>query len=208
MDGVRRIDQRLLATEGGRRAYGLFGTFAAGAVRSDGRAAFREHVVDRMLVTGGAWTPGEPVTVLVGGAEVRFRAVSDPGPSPTTRCSVSSARCSAPRPTWRSASRVRREIVLADGRWRSQQVTASPVVGVVERWSRGYLEPQHDALIAALGPGDAAVRARRARRHVRALRLVRPPGRRQRRMARPRGGRGLETRAGIGLQGPSRSPTV
>ena len=37
----------MLATEGGRRAYGLFGTFAAGAVRSDGRAAFREHVVDR-----------------------------------------------------------------------------------------------------------------------------------------------------------------
>ena len=55
VDGVRRIDQQLLATEGG--AYGLFGTFAAGAVRSDGRAAFREHVVDRMLVTGGAWTP-------------------------------------------------------------------------------------------------------------------------------------------------------
>ena len=46
------------------------------------------------------------------------------------------------------------EIVLADGRWRSQQVTASPAVGVVKRWSRGYLGAQHDALIAALGPGE------------------------------------------------------
>src|SRR5512134_2507563 len=54
VDGVRRIDQRLLAEDGGRRAHGLFGTFAAGAVLSDGRAAFEAHVVDRLLVTGGS----------------------------------------------------------------------------------------------------------------------------------------------------------
>jgi hypothetical protein len=155
VDGVRRIDQRLLATEGGRRAYGLFGTFAAGAVRSDGRAAFREHVVDRMLVTGGSLDPGEPVTVRVGGAEVRFRAVSDPGAEPDDpllRLQREMQRSEADLAIRVAASGG--ELVLADGRWRSQQVTASPVVGVVKRWSRGYLEPQHDALIAALGPGE------------------------------------------------------
>lgn len=155
VDGVRRIDQRLLASDGDRRAHGLFGTFAAGAVRSDGRAAFDEHVVDRLLVTGGSLDAGEPVTVRVGGAEVRFRAVSDPGAEPDDpllRLQREMQRAEADLAIRFAAADG--ALVLADGRWRSQQVTASPVVGVVKRWARGYLEPQDDALIAALGPGE------------------------------------------------------
>jgi len=155
VDGVRRIDQRLLASDGTRRAHGLFGTFAAGAVRSDGRATFEEHVVDRLLVTGGSLDPGTPVSVRVGDAEVRFRAVSDPGAEPDDpllRLQREMQRAEADLAIRVAAAGG--ELVLADGRWRSQQVTASPVVGVVKRWSRGYLEPRHDALIAALGPGE------------------------------------------------------
>jgi hypothetical protein len=46
------------------------------------------------------------------------------------------------------------ELVLADGRWTSQRPTKSPVVGVVKRWSRAYLVPEQEALVASLGPGE------------------------------------------------------
>lgn len=155
VDGVRRIDQRLLVSDGTRRSFGLFGTFAAGAVRSDGRATFEDHVVDRLLVTGGGLGSDQPVGLRIGGGHVEFRAVSDPGAEPDDpllRLQKEMQRAEADLAIRLAATGG--ELVLADGRWRSQQPTASPVVGVVKRWSREYLEPRHDALVAALGPGE------------------------------------------------------
>jgi hypothetical protein len=155
VDGVRRVDQRLLVSDGTRRAFGLFGTFAAGAVRSDGRATFEDHVVDRLLVTGGGLGSDQSVGLRIGGAHVEFRAVSDPGAEPDDpllRLQREMQRAEADLAIRLAAAGD--ELVLADGRWRSQQPTASPVVGVVKRWSREYLEPRHDALVASLGPGE------------------------------------------------------
>ena len=54
VDGVRRVDLRVLAEDGGRRAWGLAGSYAVGAVRSDGRATFEPAVVGRILAIGAA----------------------------------------------------------------------------------------------------------------------------------------------------------
>ena len=45
-------------------------------------------------------------------------------------------------------------LVLADGRLGFLDPTAAPVVGIVKRFVRAYLEPQHDALLPRLGVGE------------------------------------------------------
>ena len=58
VDGVRRVELRVLADEGAARAPGLFGSFAVGAVRCDGRAGFDEHRIRRALIIGGGLPAG------------------------------------------------------------------------------------------------------------------------------------------------------
>jgi hypothetical protein len=44
--------------------------------------------------------------------------------------------------------------VLTDGRLGFLDATKSPVVGVVKRFVRAYLDPEHDALLPKLAPGE------------------------------------------------------
>jgi hypothetical protein len=154
VDGVRRVELRLLAEDGGRRAFGLFGTYAVGAVRSDGPAVFADHQVDRAVVVGGGLQPDE-VRVAVGGMSLAYRPVSDSGSEadePLHRLQREMRRAESTLAIGVAATEG--ELVLADGRWTSQQPTESPVVGVVKRWSREYLEPEQEHLVARLGPGE------------------------------------------------------
>ncbi len=154
IDGVRRIDQRLLAVDDDRRAFGLFGTFGVGAVRSDGRATFADHRIERALVLGGG-VSRDGVRVRVGGCDLEYVAVSDPGRDPDDPL-LRLQKLMQGRETELAIGVAHGggELVLADGRWTSQQPTASPVVGVVKRWSREYLEPAQERLVATLGPGE------------------------------------------------------
>src|SRR6266508_1724131 len=79
VDGVRRVELRLIAgDERGGHAPGLFGSFAVGAVRCDGRATFAEHSMGRSIVVGGGLRP-EPVEVRVGGAVLVYQPDTEPG---------------------------------------------------------------------------------------------------------------------------------
>ncbi len=154
VDGVRRVELRLLAEERGRRAFGLFGTYAVGAVRSEGRASFADHRVDRAVVVGGGLQP-EEVRVGVGGVPLEYRPVSDPGSEPDQPLHrLQREMRLAESALAIEVAGAESELVLADGRWTSQQPTGSPVVGVVKRWSREYLEPEQEALVTRLGPGE------------------------------------------------------
>jgi uncharacterized protein len=154
VDGVRRVEQRLIANEGDRRGHALFGTYAAGTVRSDGRATFGRWVVRRALVLGSR-LGREDVRLRAGGGELVYRAVSDPGPEPDDPLHRLQKEMQSTETELAIDAAARDgEIVLADGRWTSQQPTASPVVGVVKRWSRAYLLPEHERLVASLGPGE------------------------------------------------------
>jgi len=154
VDGVRRVELRVLAQEDGRRGFGLFGSLAVGAVRSEGRARFGPHAVDRAIVVGGGMA-AEPVEVEVGGTAVRYRPVSEPGGDPDHPLHRLQREMQAAEVELAAeVAAAGGELVLADGRWGSQRPTASPVVGVVKRWSRGYLLPEHEALVARLAPGE------------------------------------------------------
>ena len=155
VDGVRRIELRLLADEDGRRAHGLFGSVAAGAVRSDGRATFERAIVRRLLITGGGLGPGEPVRLELGATTLEFEARSEPGADPDDPLlRLQKEMQQAELDLALELAEAGEELVLADGRWRSQRPTPAPVVGVVKRWSRRYLEPRHEALVGSLGPGE------------------------------------------------------
>jgi uncharacterized protein len=154
VDGVRRVEQRLVASEDGRRGHALFGTYAAGTVRSDGRAAFGRHVVRRSLVLGSG-LERDDVRVRAGASELVYRSVSDPGSEPDDPLHRLQKQMQATESELAiEAAAQDGELVLADGRWTSQQPTASPVVGVVKRWSRAYLVPEQEALVARLDAGQ------------------------------------------------------
>jgi uncharacterized protein len=154
VDGVRRVEQRLIATQDGRRGHALFGTYAAGTIRTDARAAFGVCVVRRALVLGSRLRCDD-VRLRAGATELLYRAVTDPGSEPDDPLHRLQKEMQATETELAiEAAADDGELVLADGRWTSQQPTASPVVGIVKRWSRAYLVPEQEALVARLGAGQ------------------------------------------------------
>jgi hypothetical protein len=154
VDGVRRIELRVLADEDGRRAPGLFGSWAVGVVRCDGRATFGEHVIGRSVVLGGGIRP-DRVDVQTGHLRLSYEPSAEPGGDPDAplfglqrRMQHAEAALAA------KIAGATGGLVLADGRLGFLDPTASPVVGVVKRFVRAYLDPEHDRLLARLLPGE------------------------------------------------------
>jgi hypothetical protein len=154
VDGVRRVELRLLADDEDRRAPGLFGSFAVGSVRCDGRAAFDDHLIGRTVVVGGGLRPSR-AEIRVGADRLSFEPSSQPGSDPDT-------------PLWGLQQLMRRAegtlaakaaasdggLVLVDGPLMFADPTSSPVVGVVKRFAQAYLPPQQDGLLPRLGAGE------------------------------------------------------
>jgi hypothetical protein len=155
VDGVRRVDLRLLADdESGRRAPGLFGSFAVGSVRCEGRAKFTEYEVGRRIVVGGGLRP-QAVEIEVGGCPLAFEPATEPGSDPDVplHCLQKAMQHAEASMAARKAAEGE-GLVLTDGRLGFLDATASPVVGVVKRFMRAYLEPEQDALLPKLAPGE------------------------------------------------------
>jgi hypothetical protein len=155
VDGVRRVELRLLADgDGGRRAPGLFGSFAVGSVRCDGRADFSDQEVGRSLVVGGGLEPPR-VEIEVEGCRLVYEPVSEPGADPDAP--VLGLQRAMRHAEASMAARTAADgggLVLTDGRLGFLDPTLSPVVGVVKRFMRAYLEPDLDALLPMLAPGE------------------------------------------------------
>jgi len=155
VDGVRRVELRLLADdESNRRAPGLFGSFAVGSVRCEGRAEFVDHEVGRSIVVGGGLRPPR-VEIDVGGCQLAFEPATEPGADPDVP--LLGLQRTMQREEASMAARKAAEgdgLVLTDGRLGFLDATVSPVVGVVKRFMRAYLGPEHDALLPRLAPGE------------------------------------------------------
>jgi hypothetical protein len=154
VDGVRRVELRVVAENEVRRAHGLFGSYAVGTVRCDGRAVFGEHAVGRAVVLACGLKP-EPVAARVGRMEVRFEPQTTPGADPNAPLERlqdlmrDEERALAARLVLDGAP-----LVLVDGPLRLGEEGGSPAVGVVKRSVRRYLDDEHEALIGRLGSGQ------------------------------------------------------
>jgi len=155
VDGVRRVELRVVADQDGRRVPGLFGSFGVGSVACDGLARFDEHRTCRAVVLCCGMMP-ERAEVRAGTALLRFDPTTDAGSDPN-------------RPLLRLQELMRAEedalaarlllrgvgLVVVDGPLRlGSGPSDAPIVGVIKRFVRRYLEPEHEALLGRLGPGE------------------------------------------------------
>ncbi len=156
VDGVRRVEVRLLADLDGEAHYGLFGALAAGAVTIAGQhAETLPPTVARVIVMGGS-VAGEDLTVpgIAGSIALPFAwsPTADNTPAAPlqelqrlmreTEVTVAQEHADEPE-TW----------VIADGPLVHRRSSSAPILGYVKRLQRAYLPPAAAPLLPALPVG-------------------------------------------------------
>jgi uncharacterized protein len=153
VDGVRRVELRVLAEDGGRRAWGLAGSYAVGAVRSDGRATFEPVVVGRILALGAAIEAPDLLVRVGSGETISYRAVAVPGDDPEAPLQVLQNEMREAEGRL-AAELAPTGLVLADGPLHYPHGPDAAVVGIAKRMVRTYLEGEPAALLSRLVPGE------------------------------------------------------
>ncbi|MDX1981925.1 MAG: hypothetical protein SFV51_16765 [Bryobacteraceae bacterium] len=148
VDGVRRVEARVLADHDGALVHGLFGSLAAGAVAAGAdRAAFDFVDVERYLILGsGQQRDASPC------ATIHFAARSMPENTPNAVLGElqSLMRAAESRAAERAAAQ---GYVFVDGlSYRS--TSGQNVVGVIKRIFETYLPPAQFNLVESLTPGQ------------------------------------------------------
>jgi hypothetical protein len=153
IDGVRRIDCRLVIEDGEQRAWGLLGSFGVGSVLSDApTASWHRADVHRLAVIGGGMLI-DPFVVEVGAGSVTFEPLSivDREPlAPLTALQAAMRRSEAEL----AGGLVEDGIILADGPLVYPFGPRSRVVGVVKRLLAAYLTGVPASLLPRLTPGQ------------------------------------------------------
>jgi hypothetical protein len=151
VDGVRRIDARLTLDdlELGPVA-GLCGSFAVGATLWD-RPARRSEVVavrvERWAVLAGGRTEIMPAVDLEPGYRTTTTADDDPGHL------IKELHTKMRRAEGETASELANDVfVVADGPL--NDLSAHPTVGYIKSHRRTYLEPEQNAVVGQLAPGQ------------------------------------------------------
>ncbi|MGH2806588.1 MAG: DNA double-strand break repair nuclease NurA [Actinomycetota bacterium] len=154
VDGVMRTELRVLASDGDERAWGLLGSYAAGAVRCDGAATIvaEDEPVGRALVLGSR-IPAEPISITVGKASLTYQPVGSPVDTPQAlRTRLQRLMLRAEQEL---AAKLAQEcLVFADGPLHLDGNGGGTVVGVVKRMVMTYLEGEPAALLPKLQPGQ------------------------------------------------------
>lgn len=156
VDGVRRIEHRLLVEDGERTVFGLLGSYGVGAVLVDGGARLAHETIGRVMVTGGGLRL-DPFEAPVGsdGAVLVFAPTSegDNTPAAPVQGLQKAMREGEAALGERVAAEV--DVVFLDGPLTYVTGAArGPVVGFVKRLLRTYLDPVASALLPRLGLGE------------------------------------------------------
>jgi hypothetical protein len=178
VDGVRRIEARLIIRRQMRLCHGAFGGLAVGAVRIADGATFRgEPRVGRIIVIGSGEALDDPVTVSPG---LVYDPVStlDSDPDAPLRVIQERMRLAEER-LGRDLAETEGALVIADGPLTFGEATRGAVLGYVKRIFKLYLPSEHLGLLARLGAGERTplFALRSSRRFVRFswfLRLAQP----------------------------------
>ena len=156
VDGVRRVEHRILVGEGGTgTVYGLLGSFGIGAVRADGSARVGHEATGRVIVTGGGFAADPFLAYVSGGSPLRFEPRSEPenDPAAPVQGLQKAMRQSEAGLAERLAAEV--DVVFLDGPLSFLTANATgAVVGFIKRQVRTYLEPRAHALLPRLATGE------------------------------------------------------
>jgi uncharacterized protein len=153
VDGVMRNELHVMADEGDARAWGLFGSVAAGAVLCNGAAGFiaADHPVRRVLIVGSRIEVPD-LTLMVGSTELTYETVSVAQDTPVG-LRVKLQREMLAEEQLLAAQLTDQGLVFVDGPLRLD-TTEAPMVGVVKRMVRAYLEGDEARLLGVLRPGE------------------------------------------------------
>jgi hypothetical protein len=156
VDGVRRIEHRLLIEDRERTVFGLLGSYGVGAAVVDGSARVAHEPIGRVVVTGGGLRlPRFEAAVSNGRAVVVFDPASEPENTPVAP--VQGLQTTMRRSEAGLAERLSAEadVVFLDGPLTYLTAAArGPVVGYVKRLLRPYLDPSAAALLPRLYAGE------------------------------------------------------
>jgi len=156
IDGVRRIEHRLLVEQEDRVHFGLLGSLAVGAVEAGDEARIAEARVSRLVCVGGGLEV-EPLVAPIRGSryELSFSpeivAENDPQ-APLLGLQNAMRRRETELAVECAASGER--LVLLDGPLSFLTVYDAPVVGYVKKLLRPYLPAEAFALVPALEVGE------------------------------------------------------
>jgi uncharacterized protein len=154
VDGVMRIDLRVLANDGNRSTWGLLGSFGAAGVRCAESATFvgMDDPIGRALILGGRLN-SDPLEVTAGSCRLVYQARSIAlDDTQSLRIALQRLMIEAEQ---RMAVRLARGgLVVADGPLRLNSGSDLPIVGVVKRMVTAYLAEDHAALLPRLRPGQ------------------------------------------------------
>jgi len=155
VDGVRRIEHRLLLEGGESSVYGLFGSYAVGAVSVGGEARVERAEVRRVVCTGGGVLVDSFEAPLPGNGHGLFFApqtVADNAPlAPLQGLQTAMRRSEADLAEALAAAG---DLTFLDGPLSFLSRPDVAVVGLVKRLVRTYLDAEAFGLVRALGVGE------------------------------------------------------
>jgi hypothetical protein len=154
VDGVRRVELRVVSDVEGRICYGLFGSAAVGSACLDRRAEIADVQVQRFLVMGGGLAGGDwTITTQRGALQFTAIAVAD-NTSMAPLAGLQEQMRLAEAALAEQLAQRPDDVVIVDGPLQPLRPPTALVVGYVKRMQRGYLGPVEAPLLARLGPGQ------------------------------------------------------
>jgi hypothetical protein len=155
VDGVRRVEHRLLIGNGERTVFGLLGSFGVGAVLVDGSARVGHETIGRVAVAGGGLKLDPFVAPVDGRGSLLFEPRSEAENTPVAPVEglQKAMRTTEAGLAERLSAEV--DVVFLDGPLTFLTAAAGgSVVGFVKRLLRNYLDPSAHALLPRLEVGE------------------------------------------------------
>ncbi|MFN8094315.1 MAG: hypothetical protein U0599_19235 [Vicinamibacteria bacterium] len=156
VDGVRRVEHRLLVTRGTRTAFGLLGSYGVGAVRVEGVARVSDALVGRAVVVSGGEAV-DPFVAVVGDGRLTVLFEPESVPENDPAAPLAGLQAKMRRSEAGVAERIAAEVdvVFQDGPLTFVNAARHGcVVGFVKRLQQQYLEPAAEALLPRLDVGE------------------------------------------------------
>ncbi|HZP46656.1 MAG TPA: hypothetical protein VFB15_13485 [Candidatus Binataceae bacterium] len=153
VDGVRRIEARLIVRRGERICHGAFGSYAVGSVSALANVATcGEPHIDRIVAIGSGERLPEAVAPL---PTLVYRPVSTASPDPDgpLRAMQDEMRGAEER-LGRELANADDTLVVADGPLTFEQPLRGAAVGYIKRLFKLYLPAEKLGLMARLGAGE------------------------------------------------------
>ncbi len=155
VDGVRRIEHRLLVGEGEGTVFGLLGSLGVGAVLVDGAARVAHETIGRVAVAGGGLRLEPFLAPVDGGPALVFDPRSEPENTPVAPLDGLQKAMRETEAGLAERLSAEVDVVVLDGPLSFLTAAArGRVAGFVKRLLRNYLDPAAHALLPRLEVGE------------------------------------------------------